>query len=498
MEPETKSLAERSLQAIKWNYLGTVVRVLSQFVAQIALARILGPDIIGSFAYALLLSALLGLVIDQGFGWAMVNATSVTEHEFTVVFTRVMLGALACSLGSFWLADHIAALMGDRAAAQTIRYLSPAFMLLGLSVIAQAKLRKALRFKEIQIAQTLSYLVAYPLVGVGLAMAGLGVVSLVAAWILQAVLAFLVMIRYTPQKFSFANPFSRLAFGSYGRDILAINLVNWIVDNAGAVFVGKLFGAAPLGLYSTTMGLVRTPANHLVVNLQTVLFPTAAASKSDLELLGRLYSTALAAVLFIATPVFSFVAVAATAIVPALLGPKWTAAGALLPPIALAMIPHVVSSVTGSTLSGRGDQRVELLSQVLLLALLVSCYLVLPITSVVEVCWLFLVLYVLRAIFLVVVASRKLQVGSLWVLAAFKGPGVVAVAGSVFYLAIKSLHEFSPIELVLGGAGVFGLTGLIAVAVWPRFLVAEHVRQLLARYRAGSGAIATIAQLLTR
>lgn len=498
MEQGKKSIAQRSLNAIKWNYLGTIARVFSQLVAQIAMARILGPEVVGSFGYAVILGGVLGLLIDQGMGWALVHASEVTERENAIVFTRVMLAATACAVGSFWLAEPIATLMGSAQATQSIRYFAPAFIFMGLSVIAQAQLRKALRFKEIQISQTVSYLIAYPIVGVSLAIAGFGVFSLVAAWMLQAALCFLMMLRYTPQKFRFSNPFAALPFGSFGRDILAINLVNWVVDNTGAVFIGRLFGAGSLGLYNTTLSLVKTPANHLVVNLQTVLFPTAAAAKNDIVLVGRLYCTALAVILFLAIPAFAFVAIAAPAIVATLLGAKWAAASVLVPPIALAMIPHVVSSITGSTLSGRGDQRIELLSQALLLALLIACYLVLPITSVVQVCWLFLTLYVIRAIFLLVVTTRKLQLDLLSTLTIFKGPIAIAIVSTGLCLALNTVQALPPLAATMAAASVFALTGLVGLALFPQFMVEKHMRQLIERYRSGNGITAKIARWMTR
>ena len=40
MSYQTKNLAERSLHAIKWNYLGTIGRALAQFVSVVVLARL--------------------------------------------------------------------------------------------------------------------------------------------------------------------------------------------------------------------------------------------------------------------------------------------------------------------------------------------------------------------------------------------------------------------------------------------------------------------------
>ena len=499
MQPKQKSLAHRSLQGIKWNYLGTIVRVLSQLVAQVALARILGPETIGAFGYAVLLAGVLGLLIDQGLGWAMVHADSVSDHEAQVAFTRIMISAVGCSAFTVIFASEIARIMGgDDQAATAIRYFSPAFLLLGLSVITQAELRKALKFKEIQISQTTSYLIAYPIVGVLCAVAGMGIFSLVAAWLLQALLSCVLMIRYAPRTLRLANPASRLSFGIFGRDILAINLVNWFVDNAGGVFIGRLFGTASLGLYNTTMALVRTPANHLVVNIQTVLFPTAAAAKADTALVGRLYSTALSVVLFFAIPTFTFVAVSSPAIVNILLGAKWSDAGAVLPPIALAMIPHVVSSVTGSTLSGRGDQRLELASQTFILVMLVLCYLVLPLGSVVQVCWLFLALYVSRATFLVVVASRRLQVGSARAMQAIRGPTTIAAFSVAACLAIGAVTALNPLASVALAGGVFATATAVALAFAPQFFLSDHMRQLIGRFSERQGVTGAIAKWLAR
>jgi O-antigen/teichoic acid export membrane protein len=486
------------LQAIKWNYLGTIARVLSQFVAQIALARLLGPEVVGSFGYVLLLSGLLGLMIDQGLGWAVVHATLVNEREFKIVFARVMIAASACALGSFLLADQIATWMGAIGAAQTIRYFSPSLVLLGLTVITQAKLRKALLFKEIQISQTLSYLIAYPIVGVTLAAYGLGVISLIVAWALQAALAFFMMQRYAPQSFAFANPLAKLTFDAYGRDILAINLVNWLVDNAGAVFIGRLFGNVSLGLYNTTLSLVRTPANHLVVNLQTVLFPAAAAVKSNVHSLARMYGTALAVVLFVGIPGFSFVAIASPAIVITLLGPKWTVATDLLPPIALAMIPHMLSSITGSTLSGRGDQKIELMSQLAVMLMLIASYFVLDLGSTQQVCWVFLALYSMRALFLTCVAANRFQISYACLLGTAKGPTIVACLSGLLYRFIEYQNQLTSGGLIFTGCLIFALVSAVALALKPKFFLDTHIIQLIAPYKNTNGITSTIVRWLSR
>lgn len=42
MSSNSPSLLHRSLHALKWNYLGTLVRIATQFILGIVLARLLG------------------------------------------------------------------------------------------------------------------------------------------------------------------------------------------------------------------------------------------------------------------------------------------------------------------------------------------------------------------------------------------------------------------------------------------------------------------------
>lgn len=46
MDDWSESLTERSIRAIKLNYLGTTVRIVAQFVAQLGKALLLGPEVI--------------------------------------------------------------------------------------------------------------------------------------------------------------------------------------------------------------------------------------------------------------------------------------------------------------------------------------------------------------------------------------------------------------------------------------------------------------------
>ena len=55
------TLAAKTLGAVKSNYAGTLIRVLAQFGAQVVIMRELGPELVGTFGYALLVFGALAL-----------------------------------------------------------------------------------------------------------------------------------------------------------------------------------------------------------------------------------------------------------------------------------------------------------------------------------------------------------------------------------------------------------------------------------------------------
>ena len=62
--PRSKDLLDKSIRAAGWGYLGSIVRLVVQILAQIVLARLLGPNDYGLFAIGVILVSLTFLFSD--------------------------------------------------------------------------------------------------------------------------------------------------------------------------------------------------------------------------------------------------------------------------------------------------------------------------------------------------------------------------------------------------------------------------------------------------
>lgn len=475
MDNREKSLTERSLRAVKWNYLGTIGRALAQFVSLIVLARLLGPEPTGLFGYALLLISFAGLAAEMGLSAALVQAATLSRAQLGSAVSRLLLVAVIVSSLLFVLAGWIAtSLFNAPQATPVLQAIAPSLIVSALSIPPAAMLRRELQFRALTLIGLGSYVFGYIFVGIGVALAGGGVWSLVAAWYAQNLSGCIAMNLAARGSLAWGNPLKLQKLGSFGGIIMITYLFNWVIDNATHFVVGRVFGPASLGAFTVVNNLVRTPASHLVTNLQTVLFPTSARAQDNPVALRRAYLTALSGVGFVAMPLFGGAAVVSPLVVEAMLGAKWAVAQPLLAPLALAMIPHSLMAIAGPMLGGKGEPLAELNVQAATAVLLVVALFIASTYSLEVLAWVLCGVFLVRFVGMTLALARRIGVSLADILGALRGGFVLAVAAGLAAAGIEyvlagadlTLAPIPQLVLVMGGivlvcgALLIGLPGL--------------------------------------
>lgn len=408
----TADLGSRGVRALRWNYLGNGLRVLSQFLVGVVLARLLGPAEFGTVAMAGLVVGMGALLADLGFGVVLVQRPEISEEDVRFVATvQVATGALltaALAAAAPWVAGWFHA----PEAAPIFRAMSAMFLLQSFGLTPLALLRRDLDFRGVQVVTLTSYLGGYLLVGVPLALLGLGAWALAWAQLVQSAL-------FSAQALwrhgGWPRPRWRPPGGGlfrFGSAVIGTNLANWTLSNADGVVVGKALGAVELGLYGRAMGVVLSPMNALTTSLQAVLFAASARAQHDPARLRRAWLGAVSAIGAVALPVFVTVAAVPEVAVLGIYGPAWAAAAPVLVPLALAMPVMAVMSLAGPVITAVGRVGLELRVSLLTLALLVPALLLAGRWSAATVAWVVLAIQALRMV-LMVGAVRPL-VGATW------------------------------------------------------------------------------------
>ncbi|MFO1268695.1 MAG: lipopolysaccharide biosynthesis protein [Rubrivivax sp.] len=487
MAATSPGLAARALRGVRWNYLGAVGRIAATFISQIVLARLLGPEPFGLFGYAFLTVTLLALVVEMGLQNALMQVPQLDDPVVATAVGRLLLVSAIAATAVFALADLIAVhVFANAAAAPVLRAMAPTLVIGATSAAANAMLARDLEFKVIQLAALGSYVVGYLIVGITAALMGLGVWSLVLAWHVQTVLACAFMVTRSPRPLKPANPLRPLPVAGFGRVVMVTNMVNWVIDNGPHTAIGRWLGASSLGLYTVANNLVKVPADHLVRNLQTVLFPLAARAQGNDAGIRRAYLTVLGGVGVLSFPTFTFVALESDRVVDLLLGHKWHAAAAVLVPLSLAMVLHAVEAMCGPILGGRGEPRAELRIKLAMLVLTLATLAVTARWSLVAVGWGVAFVFLARWIWLNAAVCKRLAISAAAFGQAMAGSFVLgAIAAAVPFALDQGLQRLDagwPAAWALAAAALATAALILAATLLvPQVVLGAHLLALAQR-----------------
>jgi lipopolysaccharide exporter len=478
------SVSERALTAVRWSYIGVVARGVSQLVANIVLARILGPEAFGIFAITLLMVAPAKLVAEMGMGSALIQKEIISRDDVHIVFTWLHGVGILTAVAFYFSANYAAGFFGNSAASESIRFASIIFLFYPATIIAASQLQRNLNLKAIQIANVLSYLFGFLVVGLGCALMGMGSLSLVLAFVSQAVVECVLLVTQ-------AKPHLRLRLQKideklvhFGTRVVSANLTNWFLDSVDNILIGKIFGTKSLGLYAVVFNFVRTPTGHLTTTLQNVLFSTSSRFQHDNARLGQTYIAVISAIALIAFPLFAGVAAIAETCVIVVYGERWQEAAALLTPLALAMPFHCLTAVTGPILWGTGRVGKELRVSFVMGLVMILVLLLLSNISLVAVVWGVFGVYLLRALWMIATLTNICSIPLRRILDALV-PGLILglIVGASLLMLNYQLVEFyftPSIRLAFAIALAMLLSLIWLVFVGQRSLPAE-LNQMIKR-----------------
>ena len=353
----TKSYAPLSRHAIHgflWMLSTGAAQGAVQIVALVVLARLLGPTPFGIVGGALIVMRVADVVSKLGVGQAMVQRKELDEcHIAAALLFFVGWGALV-TVALVAAAPLLARLIGIAELDQVVPLMSLGVLASNLSEVSMALLRRELRFRVLAVAQAVSYIVAYGVVGVVLAFLGFGLWSLAWAFVLQLALKSAILVILGPHRWSLRAtlPAMRelLAFGGGMTGWRLATRASKELDN---LVVARMLGAEALGLYRRAYQLSVTPADFFARSMATIAFPVA-SKLHEQDRLARGCLLAVAGVAIIGLPLGAFLAVVAPELVTVLLGPQWAAATMPLAILSVGLTFHLNQQVIGSIAAAMG------------------------------------------------------------------------------------------------------------------------------------------------
>jgi O-antigen/teichoic acid export membrane protein len=371
------SLAHRAAHATWWSALEIAARYGVQFVVMVVLARLLTPADFGLIAMLLVFTAVAVLLVDSGFGAALVQKQRTTDDDESTVFVSSICVSIVVS-GILWFtAPAIAEFYAQPELIPLTRLLLFVLPLSALAAVPDALLTQRLEFRSRANAEIFASLASGAL-AVLLAWRGFGVWSL--AW--QSIVAIgmrtallWLYSHWRPRgQFRFES-FRRLfAFGGY---MLMANLLNTISVRLQSLMIGKLFDSRALGYYTLAQNTQQAPAQFMSGVLNRVGLPVfSTVADQPAKLVGAL-RLSLRVAIFVFVPCMVGIAVVAKPLIALLYGTRWTPAAPILSILAVSATfwPLHVLNLAAIGAQGRSDLifRLELVKRVISIGLVLAC-----------------------------------------------------------------------------------------------------------------------------
>jgi lipopolysaccharide exporter len=335
--------AARGAAALAAATMATHVLALA---TSVFLARHLVPADFGVVAAANLVLAFIGPLYDSGLGTAFVaRAERPRDYAPTLVWSASASGIIVAVLAAL-AAPLVAQAFAQPSLVDVMRLLALGFVLRGLAAAPLAILAKELAFVP-RAVKTAAGGAAESATGVGLALAGFGVWSLVWGQLAGAAASAIVAWIFVPWR-----PWGRFSaarlveMSRFGRHVVAANTLGFLGSYLDNLVVGRVLGMGALGLYGAAFRWGRLPVTALAGVAGPVAFPTYVAVRADAERLRRAYLRLVRTLTTLTMPAQVGLFLVAGELVTALYPPAWNG---MIGPLRVFALFGLVNSVVGTT-----------------------------------------------------------------------------------------------------------------------------------------------------
>lgn len=299
------------------------------FVRTALLARLLVPEFFGIVALAESLLSVVKQLQELNFDIGLMYRQ--TRHPQTVaanvvlkgLFSGVLLLILAAGYG--WLRQHY-----DPRVVAILLWFGVGSVIQTLGGTPRILLERNFRFTEVVWIQVAGAVVR-TIIPVAMAAAGMGLLSLVVASLLDMVLPALGFWWRYPVRFT--APPSRDDFRwffQFSWPVWAGSILNMVCYSLGHVLVGTLLGATVLGFYALAFTFARFPVQFVVHAISRATFPAYAKFQQDAVLVTRIFQLAMTVICWCLIPAAALGAFLAPDAIRWVLGERWMAAVPLL------------------------------------------------------------------------------------------------------------------------------------------------------------------------
>jgi teichuronic acid exporter len=376
MAAEDTSFRAKVLKGFYWLSIGTFVGQFISWVSTIVVIRLLLPKDYGLMAMAGSFIALLMPFSELGISSSIIQADRMTEKEIRQIYGFILVSSMLVWLACHAAAPLVAHFYKEYDLVPILRALSVNLILIALYLVPQSLFIREMNFKS-KSAIDVSAQIGSAMVTLGLALAGMGVWSLVIGALALNSIKAVVFNAARSDRFRPLFDFSGVGkYISYGVTLTGSRLLYSLYNQADLIIAGRFLGQYALGIYAVALNLATLPAEKVLPLINQISFTSYARIQDDRERVRRNLLRTTRVLAFSGFPIFWGMAAVAPEAIPLILGPKW---GNAVVPFQLLCIMLPLKSlgpVLASTLNAIGEAKVNLINTAITTVIMVIAFLI--------------------------------------------------------------------------------------------------------------------------
>ena len=365
----TESLKNKTVKGVGWSFIDNLSSSGITFLVGLVLARLLTPSEYGIMAILTIFIAVSNSIVDSGFSNALIRKTDARRVDYNTVFLFNLLVSGLLYVVLFLAAPAISRFFKEPLLVEVMRVIGWVLVINALAIIPRTLFVKEVNFKT-QTKISLIASISSGVIGIGMALAGLGVWSLVGQQLSRQLLNTLFLWIYCTWRpaWEFSMQSFKELFG-FGSKILLSGLLNTIFNEIYSLVIGRCYTSAQLGQYTRANQFNQIFSSNLTTVIQRVSYPVLSSIQDESERLREAYRKVIKSTMLISFACMLGLAAVARPLIIILIGEKWLPAVGFLQIICFSGMLYPLHAINLNILQvkGRSDLflRLEIIKKII-------------------------------------------------------------------------------------------------------------------------------------
>lgn len=363
------NLKKKAISGVSWSAIDTLANSGITFLVGIILARLLSPAEFGLIGMITVFIAVSNSIVESGFSSALIRKVEAQRIDYnTVFYINLFLGILLYII-LFFCAPAISRFFKEPILISITRVMGSILIINAFGIVQRTLLVKEVDFKTQTKVSLIASLIS-GVIGIGMAVKGFGVWSLVGQQISRQALnsIFLWVFNAWRPVLEFSKKSFQELF-SFGSKLLVSGLIDTIYRNIYFLIIGKYYSAVQLGQYTRADQFNSIFSSNLTTAVQRVSYPILCSIQDDAERLKLTYQRVIKSTMLVTFACMLGLAAIAKPLILVLIGQKWLPAVAFLQIICFAgmLYPLHAINLNMMMVKGRTDLflRLEIIKKVI-------------------------------------------------------------------------------------------------------------------------------------